>query len=137
MMGLRDDMLRQPLSKRLDYDPEQNIFFLNFEGLAVRSSADIERIRERVETTLRPIGRKVYAVVNYDHFSINPELIDEYCAMVSRVVEQFYSGVTRYTSSSFLKTKLGNALNRRALAPHIYENAEQARARLKEMSAPR
>ena len=30
-MGLRDDMLSMPLDQRLTYDPQQNLFFVNFE----------------------------------------------------------------------------------------------------------
>jgi propionate CoA-transferase len=44
------------------------------------------------------------------------------------VVERFYAGVTRYTTSSFLRAKMGEALAQRGLAPYIYESAEEARA---------
>ena len=44
----------------------------------MRSQADIERIRKAVEAALAPLGRKVDAIVNYDRFSIVPELVDEY-----------------------------------------------------------
>ena len=36
-MGLRQDLLSLPLEKRLNYDPSQNIFFLNFEGMVIRT----------------------------------------------------------------------------------------------------
>ena len=53
--------------------------------------------------------------------------------MVQDLTDHFYSGVTRYTTSGFLRVKLGYALGRRQLAPHIYESAEEARAHLEEM----
>ena len=53
--------------------------------------------------------------------------------MVRDLVGRFYSGVTRYTTSSFLRAKLGDALKQRALAPHIYESAEEARNHLRDM----
>ena len=52
--------------------------------------------------------------------------------MVRDLADRFYSGVTRYTTSGFLRTKLGDALSRRAVAPHIYESADEARAHLRE-----
>jgi propionate CoA-transferase len=52
--------------------------------------------------------------------------------MVRRLEERFYSRVTRYTTSSFMRRKLGHALEARAVPPHIYEDAEEARAHLKE-----
>jgi propionate CoA-transferase len=55
--------------------------------------------------------------------------------MVHDLVEQFYSGVTRYTTSGFLRTKLGDALEQRRVAPHIYESADEARAHLRELES--
>ena len=86
-----------------------------------------------VEGLLSPLGRKVYVIVNYDHFTINPDVVDEYSAMVGDLVDRFYSGVTRYTTSSFLRAKLGDALKQRSVAPHIYESANEARAYLREL----
>jgi propionate CoA-transferase len=132
-MGLRDDLLRIPLERRFTYHPKDNLFFVNFEGHVVRNHDDVERIRRTVESMLAPLGRRVYAIVNYDKFEILPDALDEYCAMVRDLVERFYSGVTRYTTSSFLRTKLGDALKERAVAPHIYESAEEAGAHLREL----
>jgi hypothetical protein len=65
-----------------------------------------------VAECLKPIGHKVNAIVNYDRFSILPELVDDYIAMVKGVVERHYHGVTRYTSNTFLRVKLGEALEK-------------------------
>ena len=132
-MGLRDQLLRMPIERRFTYHPAENRFFINLEGHRVRSHEDVEEIRRIVETKLAPLGRKVYAVVNYDSFEIFPDIIDEYSAMVHDLVDRFYSGVTRYTTSSFLRAKLGDALKQRALAPHIYESAEEATAHLRDL----
>ena len=129
-MGLRDLLLEQPLEQRLSYDAAKNRFFLNFEGLAVRSHADIARIRAAVDAQLEPLGRKVFAIVNYDNFSITPELLQEYIDMVREVVQRYYVGVTRYTTSAFLRARLGDALREHDLAPHLYETVAEATARL-------
>ena len=134
-MGLRDELLRIPLERRFTYDPQQNLFFVNFEGLVVATREDVERIRHLVEEAMTPIGRKVYAIVNYDRFTILPNVLDDYTAMVKDLVDRFYSGVTRYTTSGFLRAKLGDALSEREVAPHIYESAEEARAFLRELEA--
>ncbi len=131
-MGLNEDLFALPLEKRLVYDPQENLFFVNFEGLAVRSPDDIERVRQAVAEVLEPIGQRVYAVVNYDNFSISPELMEAYTVMVKGIVERFYSGVTRYTTSTFLRMKIGEALQERAMAAHIYETREEAEAALKD-----
>ncbi len=125
-MGLRDDMLRLPLESRFSYDAAQNLLFINFESLAVRSAADIAAIRAQVETRLANLGGKVRVVVNYDRFTVAPELLDAYSDMVRDLTARFYLDVTRYTTSAFLRAKLGRALRRRRLAPHIFETAEDA-----------
>ena len=133
-MGLRAGMLALPLEQRFSYDAEQNVFFINFERLAVRTLEDIEKIRDAIESRLRPLHKKVFGIVNYESFTIAPELTDAFSDMVQRLVDHFYYGVTRYTTSSFLRLKLGEALQRRHVAPHIYESAEEARAHLQELA---
>jgi len=132
-MGLRESLLALPLEQRFSYDPQQNVFFINFERLAVKTRNDIEKIRSIVEARLGPLDKKAYAIVNYENFTIAPELMDAYGEMVHGLVERYYSGVTRYTTSSFLRMKLGDALQRRDVAPHIYESAEEARSHLREL----
>jgi len=129
-MNLRPELLELPFEERLAYNPDGNVFFVNFEGLAVRSQADIERIRCAVEDKLAAVGHKVYGVVNYDRFSIAPELIDDYIVMVKGLMDRHYLDVTRYTSSTFLRLKLGEALARGNVAPHLYSNAVEAQANL-------
>jgi propionate CoA-transferase len=134
-MGLRDDLLRLPLDQRFTYNPQHNLFFINFEGYVVRRYDDVERIRKTVEKKLSAIQRKVYVIVNYDNFTILPDVLDEYTAMVKALVDQYYSGVTRYTTSGFLRTKLGDSLANRNVAPHIYESADEARQHLHELES--
>ncbi|MGB8184037.1 MAG: acyl CoA:acetate/3-ketoacid CoA transferase, partial [Pseudolabrys sp.] len=133
-MGLRDDLLRMPLEQRFTLHPEQNQFFANFEGHVVRNHRDIEQIHRIVEGMLSSLGRKVHVIVNYDNFNIFPDVVDDYSAMVRELSDRFYSGATRYTTSGFLRTKLGDAFHRRAVAPHIYESADEARAHLRELN---
>ncbi|MBV8419754.1 MAG: acyl CoA:acetate/3-ketoacid CoA transferase [Hyphomicrobiales bacterium] len=126
-MGLRADLVGIPLDQRLTYDPIQNLFFVNFERLTVTSRDDIEAIEKAVEAKLAPLSERVYAIVNYDHFTILPELLDAYGAMVRRLMDRYYSGVSRYTTSGFLRMKLGEQLTRRGVAPHIFLSAAEAR----------
>ncbi len=133
-MGLRERMLEIPLERRLTYDAELNVLFINFERLKIRTTADIEDVRTAIEGVLAPLGRRTYAIVNYDNFDIAPEMIDGWTAMVKRLVDSYYLGVTRYTTSGFLRMKLGDALAQRGVAPHIYESGDEARVHLKELA---
>ncbi|MBS1191857.1 MAG: acyl CoA:acetate/3-ketoacid CoA transferase [Rhodocyclaceae bacterium] len=129
-MDIRPRMLEIPLADRLTYDPGQNLFFVNFEGLSIRSEDDILCIQREVENRLEPLGYKVNAVVNYDRFSILPELVEDYIGMVKGLMDRHYNEVTRYTSSTFLRMRLGEALTRREVVPHIYGTRDEARAHL-------
>ncbi len=132
-MGLRERMLSLSLEQRFSYNAEQNVFFINFERLAVKTLEDIENIRHAIESRLAPLKKKVFGIVNYESFTIPPELTDAFGDMVQGLVDRFYYGVTRYTTSSFLRLKLGEALRQRDVAPHIYESAAEARAHLREL----
>jgi len=134
-MGLREDMLRLPVDQRFTYDGTQNLFFVNLERFPVRSRNDIRAISNSVESRLAPLQHKVYAIVNYDNFSIVPELLDEYSAMVRSLMDRYYSGVSRYTTSGFLRMKLGESLARRGVAPHIFESAEEAQLDLSNLGS--
>jgi propionate CoA-transferase len=117
-MDLREDMLVIPLDQRFTLDEQQNLFFVNLERFALRSRADIEAIARAVEARLGGL----------DNFSIVPELLDEYSAVVRSLADRFYSGVSRYTTSGFLRIKLGEALEKRGVAAHIFESAEEAQS---------
>jgi propionate CoA-transferase len=130
-MNLREDLLRLPLEARLTYDAAQDTLFLNFAQLKVKTLADIEDIRQAVHRVCEPIGHRVSAVVNYEGFSLDPDVEDAYTDMVKSVVERYYTGVTRFTTSTFMHAKLGIALVQRGLAAHIYETEAEARAHLK------
>ncbi|WP_296226955.1 acyl CoA:acetate/3-ketoacid CoA transferase [Ralstonia sp. UBA689] len=132
-MGLREELLALPLEARFSYDAKTNHFFLNFEGLTVRNHDDVERIREQVASWMEPLGKRVFAIVNYDNFTVLPDVMDEYVEMVRSVVDRFYRGVTRYTTSGFLRAKLGHALEARDVAPHIFESEEEANQALQEL----
>jgi propionate CoA-transferase len=125
-MDLRSRMLAVPLADRLSYDEERNILFINFERLAVRTKEDVAAIGAEVEARLARISHRVYAIVNYDSFELAPAVEDDYATMVKALVERYYDGVSRYSTSGFLRAKLGQALKRRGVAPHIYESPQAA-----------
>ncbi len=130
LIGLREEVLQMPLLQRFHYDEVQGIFFANFAGMSIRNAADIEAVRSTLESKLAPLGRKVPAMVDYDNFWVMPELMDLYSDMVLDVSSRYYSRVTRYTTSVFIRAKLGEALLERGVHPLIFDNVQDARRRL-------
>jgi propionate CoA-transferase len=118
-MGLIKDLLTLPMDERFTYQGKENLLFINFEGLSIRSRKDIDDIRNHVERICKPLGKRVQTIVNYDNFSIVPELIEPYTAMVNEVVSRYYYKVTRYTTNAFMRVKLGDVLASRSIADHV------------------
>jgi len=126
-MELRSALLDIDLSDRISYDLSRNLLFLNFEGLDVERPEDVEAIRAAVEARCREIGRRVAVVVNYDNFHLAPALQDAYAHMVRAMEEAYYTEVSRYTTSAFMRMKLGEVLTRE-VSPHLFETREEAQA---------
>src|SRR5919205_2735641 len=128
MMGLEQDLLGLSLLERISYDADRNTLFANFEGLQVRTIEDVELIRREFERTCRGIGRKVHLIVNYDGFGLDEAVSDAYFSTITYLQQQYYATASRYTTSAFLRLKLGAALSDRALAPRVFETRAEAHA---------
>ena len=76
------------------------MLFLNFEKFEVKSLEMVEAIRSKVAEICEALGHKVYAIANYEGFVLERDVEDAYVAMVKDVVERYYLGVTRFTTSS-------------------------------------
>ena len=127
-MQLEETLLGLSLTERISYDGERNTVFLNLEGMHVRNRDDVDRVRRVVEELCQKVGRKVALVVNYDNFVIDAAVADTYATMVRYMETHYYTTSSRYTTSAFLRMKLGEALARRRVAPHIFETADEAHA---------
>jgi propionate CoA-transferase len=134
VMGLRARLLMLPLQDRFRFDAASRTLFINFERLSVRTPDDVRAVQAEIERHVLPHvtsgAGPVDAVVNYDHFQLAPEVEDAWAEMVQEVVSRHYRRVVRYSTSGFLRAKLGPALAARGVAPHLYETPEEARRHL-------
>jgi propionate CoA-transferase len=125
-MGLADALIDLQLADRLSYDAERNILFVNFEGFAIRTMADVDSVRRVFDALCLKAGRKVALVANYDGFWIDESLSDAYFEMVTQLHASHYSTATRYTTSAFMRMKLGAALPSRHASAHVFETRAEA-----------
>jgi propionate CoA-transferase len=88
-MGLHERLLALPLSDRISYDSQRELLFLNFEGLQLRSTKEVDVLRDAVIAQCRQIGRRVPVVVSYDAFVLAPE-IEPYYADVTAQLQHEY-----------------------------------------------
>jgi len=126
-MGLKGDLLDIRLEDRISYDPSRNVLFLNFENLHVRRPKDVESIRAAVEQRCREIGKRADVIVNYGSFRIDEALTEAYGEMARQMERTYYGRVSRYSTSAFMRMKLGQMLTRK-VAPHIFESRVEAQA---------
>jgi propionate CoA-transferase len=93
----------------------------------VRNSKDVAAIQEAVTLKVREIGKRVAVVVNYDSFRLDDDVASEYAEMVRDMESAHYTRVSRYSTSAFMRVKLGRELTR-TVRPHIFENKADAQA---------
>jgi len=129
-MQLSELLLERELTERISYDRERNTAFLNLEGYQIRSKDDVNRIVHVVEELFHSAGNRFAMVVNYDGVHIDPLIMDYHAERVVHVENEFYTSCTRYSGGAFLRMKLGKALEKRKVAPHLFESDKQARKAL-------
>ena len=127
-MRLDELLLERPLNERFSLDADAGVLYIDLDGYRVRSEREVEDVREAVASRVGPLGRKVNAVISYDACLIDPDITEAWFAMAADVESRFYTHVSRYTTSAFMRLKLGDALARREVAPHIFETPHEARA---------
>ncbi len=92
----------------------------------IRVKEDIVALRKLLEGRCKQIGKRVGVFVNYDSFSISEDTYDEYAEMDRYMLDHYYTQITRFATSAFMRMKLGQAFTRRDIAPHVFENKDDA-----------
>lgn len=126
LLNLSTILFDQQLRNRISYDTERNTLFVNFEGIAIRSTDDIESVRRVMETVCEPIGHKISLIVNYDGCRLDESVADRYFEMARQLQCRYYSSATRYTTSAFMRMKLDAALCDRGSASRIFKTHTEA-----------
>jgi propionate CoA-transferase len=128
-MGLRERMLDIRIGDRLSYDAASNTVYMNYAGMRVRSEGDIRMIIDAVDALLRPLGKRVHSVVNYERFSCDEDVFHLYVDAIKYVEQTYYIDVKRYTSGAFLRHKLGSELAKRQLSSEVLGSPQPAAAK--------
>jgi propionate CoA-transferase len=125
-MGMEQILLGLSLAERISFDTERNTLFINYEGFQVRTTEDVELVRREVENRCKAIGHRIAVVVNYGGFTLDPMVSDAFFSMITYLQNRYYTSASRYTTSTFMRLKLGASLAERALAPHVFETLAEA-----------
>jgi propionate CoA-transferase len=120
-------LLSRPLADRFSLDANRGIMFIDFAGYRMRSTREVEEVRAEVERRSAPLGRKIEAVIDYDGCSIDLAIAEAWFDMARDVQARFYEGDPLH-DQRLLRLKLGDALTRREMAPHVVETASEMAA---------
>ncbi|TVQ38212.1 MAG: acyl CoA:acetate/3-ketoacid CoA transferase [Geminicoccaceae bacterium] len=126
-MNLRKLLLERELTSRITYDERRQTLFLNFAALEVTSAEQVDQIGDAVRAVCRTIGKRVPVVVNYEGFDLAAPVAETYAKLVRDLEQTHYTQVSRYTTSAFMRLKLGRTLER-YVAPHVFETKDEAQA---------
>ena len=74
-----------------------------------------------ISDELKPIGRRVISIVNYDSFWVDPEIFDQYLDLVRYIETNYYLKVSRYTTNGFMRLKLPRGLQERDVTSGVVQ----------------
>ena len=85
-----------------------------------------------MEAVLKPLERRVDAIVNYDGFWTNPEISDAYLDAVHYIQSRYYNKASRFTSNGFARIQLAKGLREHQVHSDVVGNIAEAKSRLGE-----
>jgi propionate CoA-transferase len=109
-MDLKRDLLHLDIDERIVFDEGKDALFVNLAKMRLRTAHDLEIVRQRVEAVCGPLQRRVDVVVNYDQTEIDEDVASDWSDLVADLEDRFYGQVSRYSTSAFLRRKLGRTL---------------------------
>lgn len=134
-MDLLADLLNQNLKDRISYDAGRNILNIDLQAWSVRKKADVSDLKKAIVEACQATGKRVDAMINQDGCRIAEDLYDDYADMVAYVTKNHYARSARYATSAVTRQKLQDALRRRGLNTHVFENADAAFESLERQAA--
>ena len=125
---------RSPLTldERVHYRAEDNLVFINFEGLIVNTLEEAEMLAGFLDRRLNELGRRVKLIVNYDNFELARPAAPRFFEMVREHERRYHLSSTRYSTDALLRRKLGRAFAEASLSQQMYRSFEEATHALSE-----
>jgi len=100
----REEITKENVLKRADYDSKTNTMFLQFRGLQIKTQKDIINLRDGLQDAFQsaksPSG-KVHVVVDYENCLIADDIFAAYWQMVADLEHDYYLSAKRFHVTSF------------------------------------
>jgi len=129
-MGLRMRLTSLPLPQRFQFQAEQGVFYVDFSHFAVKRLEEVEAVFAEARRRLQEIGYRVPAIVNYDEFELDGDLLDLWADRVAQLAAEHYTTVVRYAASAFTRASLAHTLKGHGLQPNMFGDLGRAQAQL-------
>ena len=119
---------RSPLTldERVDYRADDDLVFINFEGLTLDTLEDAEELAAFLGRRLHRFGRRVNLIVNYDNFELGRAAAPRFFEMVREHDRRYFLSSTRYSTDAFLRRTLARRFGDAGLPRAMYRSFEEA-----------
>ena len=115
------------LADRLVHHPEDNVLYVNLEGLQVDTTERAAELATYLDGRLAGFGHRVHAVVNYDNVELGPAAEDMFFTMIRDNTEKYFLSATHYSTNAFFRHQLGPRFTQAQLGQTLYPTFAAAR----------
>jgi propionate CoA-transferase len=133
-MGLSRRSLMD-MDERLVYHSEDDLLYMNFEGLHLDTAEDARELEEDLDRRLAAFGHRVHVIVNYDNVELGPAAEETFFGMVRHNSEKYFASATHYSTNAFFRHQLGQRFTQAQLGQLIYPSFEAARKGTRALTA--
>lgn len=102
---------KRPVAERVSYRAQENLFFLNLEGLEFHSADQVHEFERQLLPYLNFPG-PVEAVINYDRFHLAEAAAAAWFDLVERNSQTYFSKSVRHSSSLLFCRQMGEEFDR-------------------------
>ena len=125
-MGLSRDALVD-LDDRLVHHPEDNVLYVNLEGLHLDTADQARALAAALERRLTTLDHRVHAIVNYDNLELGPTAEEIFFALVRESTEKHFLSAKHYSTNAFFRHQLGERFTAAQLGQTLYPTFAAAR----------
>jgi propionate CoA-transferase len=115
------------LEKRFHYDEENNVLYVNLEGLSIETEEDVSELAVLLDQELASSDKEVHAIVNYANLYLDPGARESFFDMLRRNEEECFLSSTGYSVDTLLRRQLREEFAEAGLEQRIYRNFDEAR----------
>ena len=92
------------IEDRFHYNPAENVAYVNFEGMTLRSGREVEALAGFLDERFTAVGHRVHVIVNYDDLVLAPAAAEAFADMVVRNSRRYALSSGRHSRARSLRS---------------------------------